>query len=262
MNFHLSAQPFTRDQKIILCSIAVIVLLAWTVMFNDARGMEHASPHMTMCSMPRVSFWSAADFFPLFVMWSVMMVAMMLPSVTATALLFSKINRTRREQNNPFVSTWIFLSGYLLVWTGFSFLVSLLQLYLQTKSLLSCEMILTHSSVAGIVLLCAGIFQFTPLKTACLSHCRSPFQFLMTDWREGKWGALLMGLRHGIFCAGCCWALMLLLFVMGVMNFLWIAVLSVFVLLEKMSPKTLRVNCVWGILFIGWGTLIICRVIH
>ena len=262
MNFHQTAQSFTRDQKIILCSIVVIVLLAWMVMFNDARGMEHTSPHMTMCSMPRVSSWSAANFFPLFVMWSVMMVAMMLPSVTATALLFSKINRTRREQNNPFVPTWIFLCGYLLVWTGFSFFVSILQLYLQTKSLLSREMILTHSSVAGIVLLCAGIFQFTPLKTACLSHCRSPFQFLMTQWQEGKMGAFLMGVRHGIFCTGCCWALMLLLFVLGVMNLLWIAVLSIFVLLEKMFPKKIRIHWGWGILLIGWGILILCRVIH
>ncbi len=257
MNLPSSSPALNRDPKIIFLSIMVIALLAWIVVCRQARGMEHMNLSSTMCSMPRVSSWNIADLFSLFVMWVVMMIAMMLPSVTPMALLFSKVHRTRRDQNNPFIPTWIFLLGYLLVWMGFSLLATFLQSYLHTKAWLSCCMVLTHRTIAGMILISVGIFQFTPLKNTCLSHCRSPFQFLMTQWQEGKWGAFFMGFRHGIFCTGCCWALMLLLFVTGVMNLFWIALLSILVLLEKISPKSLRINQLWGILFIVWGISIV-----
>ena len=170
-------------------------------------------------------------------------------------LFRSWVNRSRREKENPFVPTWIFLFGYLVVWTVFSFFVTTLQWYLHSKALLSPMMTSTSSVFGGILLFIAGLFQFTPFKNACLTYCRSPLSFLMTDWREGKWGALLMGLRHGVFCTGCCWLLMTLLFVLGVMNLFWIAAISLFVLIEKIIPRGNWISRAAGFFLMVWGIL-------
>jgi len=185
------------------------------------------------------------------------MVAMMIPSAAPMILTFALVNRKRRESERPFVPTGIFLLGYLVVWTGFSVLAAVAQWILHAKALLSPMMVSTSPMLGGALLLGAGVFQWTPLKNTCLAHCRSPLGFLMTDWREGRWGAFVMGLQHGAYCIGCCWILMALLFVAGVMNMWWIAIIAVFVLLEKVAPKDLFIGKMAGTLLALWGLWLI-----
>jgi len=143
--------------------------------------------------------------------------------------------------------------GYLLAWTIFSAMATALQWGLHAKALLSTKMVSTSPILGGSILIAAGIFQLTPLKHACLAHCRTPLTFIMAEWREGIGGALWMGLRHGIFCLGCCWVLMLLLFVTGVMNLLWVAILTAFVMVEKIAPAPRWISRAAGVVLIAWG---------
>ena len=155
--------------------------------------------------------------------------------------------------------TGVFLAGYLVVWTGFSALAAVAQWVLHAEAFLSPLMVSTSPILGGSLLIVAGVFQWTPLKSSCLAHCRSPLSFLMTDWREGKLGAFVMGLKHGAFCTGCCWFLMALLFVAGVMNIWWIAIIAVLVLLEKVAPRGLLVGKVAGLLLSAWGVWVMAR---
>ncbi len=209
--------------------------------------------------MPDTRLWRFSDLFCLFMMWAVMMVAMMVPSATPMVLMFASVNRKRRENENPFVPTWIFLSGYLLVWTGFSVLATLGQWVLHAQALLSTMMVSTNFLFGGLLLIGAGVFQLTPMKNTCLQYCQSPFDFIMTRWQEGRWGAFSMGLKHGIFCTGCCWMLMALLFVVGVMNLFWVVSISIFVLIEKTFPKGLWISRGSGWLLIAGGVFMISR---
>ncbi len=184
---------------------------------------------------------------------------MMLPSAAPMILTFSTVNRKRREQEQPFVPTGIFVLGYLAVWTIFSALAALAQWALHATALLSPTMASTSPFFGRALLIAAGVFQWTPMKHACLRHCRSPLSFLMTDWREGKSGALRMGLKHGAYCTGCCWFLMALLFVAGVMNMWWVAIIAGFVLLEKVAPKGMWIGRIAGALLIAWGAWMMLR---
>jgi predicted metal-binding membrane protein len=192
-------------------------------------------------------------------MWTEMMVAMMIPSAAPIILTFAMVQRKRREQKQPFVPVGIFLSGYLLVWTLFSAFAAIAQWVLHAKSLLSPMMVANNPMFGGALLIAAGLFQWTPLKHSCLTHCRSPLSFLMTDWREGNFGAFVMGFKHGAYCSGCCWILMLLLFVAGVMNIFWIAVIAIFVLIEKIVSRGLLLGQIAGGLLIIWGIWILAK---
>ena len=228
-------------------------------MFYLAWGMNGVDMGAEM-AMSQMTTWGPLDLVLLFLMWSVMMAAMMVPSASPLMLLFAKLNRQRREREDPVVPTAVFLLGYLLVWTGFSALATLAQWGLHSAALLSPMMVGTSSVMGGVLLLAAGIFQWTPLKNACLIHCRSPLAFLMSEWRDGKRGALRMGVKHGSYCVGCCWILMALLFVAGVMNLLWVASITAFVLIEKVVPRGELVGrlaggvlSLAGILLVGQG---------
>lgn len=187
-------------------------------------------------AMPERHAWTASDVWLTFLMWTVMMAAMMIPSASPYLLLFAAVNRKRRLARNPYVPTSFFLSGYLIAWTLFSIAATAAQWFFHEVGLLSPAMIFSEKWLAGVCLLLAGLYQWTPWKKACLRNCRSPLDFIMTSWREGHWGALKMGLHHGAYCLGCCWLLMILLFVTGVMNLLWVALISAFVLAEKILP--------------------------
>jgi predicted metal-binding membrane protein len=225
-----------RDRAIVLGGLVGLSALAWAYMGYLAWDMPQMGMSMEL-TMPRMQAWGAVDLILLFVMWTVMMVAMMVPSAAPMILLFATINRRRQAQQHPFVPTLVFLGGYILVWTGFSVLATLAQWGLHEAALLSPMMVSTSPVLGGLLLVAAGVFQWTPLKYTCLKHCRSPLGFLMTDWREGTRGALSMGLKHGSYCTGCCWFLMALLFVAGVMNLLWVATITAFVLVEKIVPR-------------------------
>jgi predicted metal-binding membrane protein len=244
-------ETILRRERLILGScLAAMVILAWIYLFHLKTAMPGMSmagtdlPDMNMPGMdmpamaqPGIQAWSAVTIALLFVMWAVMMVAMMLPSATPVIFAFLKVNDARQAANRPFVPVTIFVFGYLAVWTGFSAIATFAQWGLHKAALLSPAMAATSPVLNGVLLIAAGIFQWTPLKLACLKGCRSPLSFLMSEWREGAGGAFVMGLKHGAYCVGCCWVLMTLLFVAGVMNLLWVAVIALFVMAEKMLPK-------------------------
>lgn len=242
----------TRDRAIVMSGLAGVVVLAWAYIFYLAWGMKDMGTGMEM-AMPRMQSWGAIDFILIFIMWAVMMVAMMVPSAAPMVLMFATVNRRRRQQQGPFVPTGVFVLGYVVVWSGFSALAASAQWGLHSAALLYPMMVSTSPILGGALLLSAGIFQLTPLKHACLAHCRSPMGFLMTDWREGTRGTFIMGLRHGGYCVGCCWVLMSLLFVAGVMNLLWVAFIAAFVLAEKVAPAGPWVSRSTGLLLMAWG---------
>lgn len=190
-------------------------------------------------------------------MWWIMMVAMMLPSASPTILLFAKINRQRREAGKTYVAAGTFALGYLLIWGFFSAAATAAQWALVSSGLLSIAMASTNQTLSAAILIAAGLWQFTPLKRACLRHCRSPFHFVVSGFRPGELGALRMGVEHGVFCLGCCWFLMALLFYGGVMNLYWIAGLAMYVLIEKIAPVGEWIGRLAGAGLIVWGTVLL-----
>ena len=249
-------QALRRDRAVVLVAILIIAAIAWAYtvyVAESGTGMGDMGTGMSM-AVADMRSWSAVDFGLMFVMWAVMMVAMMAPSAAPMVLMFAAVNRKRREREAPYVPTAVFLAGYVIVWAAFSVVATLGNWGLHQASLLSSMMgASTTGYLGGALLLAAGAFQFSPLKYACLKQCRTPMGFLMTSWREGHRGAMRMGLEHGAYCLGCCWALMLLLFVLGVMNLVWIAALAAFVLAEKVAPMSEWVSRGSGVLLAGWG---------
>ena len=188
----------------VLSGVAAFAALAWAYMVYLAQSTSDMGSGMAMAQLQS---WSAADFGLMFLMWAVMMVAMMVPTAAPMIPLFATLNRRRKEQEQPYVPTGVFLSGYVIVWSGFAALATVANWGLHVNSLLSSIMGTSSSAYLGAaLLLTAGIFQWSPLKYACLSHCRSPLGFIMAEWRDGAGGALRMGLKHGGYCLGCCWA--------------------------------------------------------
>ncbi len=199
--------------------------------------------------------WTLTDAALTFVMWAVMMVAMMTPSAAPVVLLFAGTQRLRGAERIPLAAV-VFGAGYLLVWTAFSAAAAAGQWALHQAAMLSPAMSTTSAWLGGGILVAAGIYQLTPSKRACLTHCQSPLGFLMSHWRNGKAGALRMGIAHGTYCVGCCWALMCVLFVVGVMNLAWVAALAIFVLVEKLEPTGAIVARVAGGAMIAAGVLV------
>jgi predicted metal-binding membrane protein len=211
---------------------------------------------MAMAAMQPTA-WTAGTAIVMFFMWWIMMVAMMLPSAAPMILLFAAVNRKQREAGSPFVPTGIFAFGYLAVWAFFSLLAVTTQWGLERTELLSSMMVGTSVVLGAVLLIAAGVWQLTPLKHACLKHCRSPLHFLSHHWHKGRLGAFRMGVEHGAFCLGCCWFLMALLFYGGVMNLYWIVGLAVFVLIEKVVPHGHGVGNVAGVGLLAWGGLLL-----
>ncbi|HET7876610.1 MAG TPA: DUF2182 domain-containing protein [Methylomirabilota bacterium] len=251
-----------RDRAIAAAGVAALALLAWLYVIRLAgqmRSMDMAPAAGAAMPMAMPEPWGAGQFALAFLMWAVMMVAMMVPAASPMLLTFATINRRRASIGTATVPTGIFLGGYLVVWSAFSLLATLAQWALGRAALLAPDTLRAAPWVGGALLLAAGIYQFTPLKHVCLARCQSPIGFILTEWREGPHGAFVMGLRHGIFCVGCCWALMALLFVAGVMNLLWIAALAVLVLVEKLVPAERLISWTSGALLLAWGAWILVR---
>ena len=230
-----------------------MVLVAWTYLLRSKATM--ADMDMPGMVMP----WGEVGVLLLFVMWVVMMVAMMVPSAAPMVLTFLTVNHRRQATGRPLVPAGIFLFGYLAVWTAYSAVATLAQWGLHKAALLSPTMAATSPVLSGGLLLAAGVFQWTPLKRACLTGCRSPFSFLMSEWRDGKSGAFVMGLRHGSYCLGCCWILMALLFVAGVMNLFWVAVIALLVMAEKILVRGELLGHVAGVALVTAGVVLIAR---
>jgi predicted metal-binding membrane protein len=241
-----------RDRLIVVVGVAGVVVLAWIYLVAGA-GIDASMTGMPMEPMP----WSPVYAALAFVMWWVMMIAMMVPGAAPMVLLFTAIKR--KQGVSPFVEAWTFLGGYLLIWAGFSLVAALAHWGLERVGLLSMAMASTSAVLGGVILLAAGLYQFTPIKSACLRYCQSPVLFLSRHWRPGAVGALRMGLRHGSYCLGCCWFLMALLFVSGVMNLVSIAGIALYVACEKLLPLGHRLSRAAGVALIVSGTIVLVR---
>ncbi len=211
--------------------------------------------NMDSGSVMQLQPWTATDFMYMLFMWAIMMIGMMLPSATPMTLLYAGMVRKAKRQGTPIAPTVAFVSGYLLMWCIFSIGATVAQWALHQTALLSPMMVTTSHALGASLLILAGLYQFTPWKNVCLNHCRSPVHFVSKHWRTGTGGALRMGLEHGWFCLGCCWALMGLLFVGGVMNLLWIAGITFVVFLEKVLPFRELGGRIVGILIIASGAV-------
>jgi predicted metal-binding membrane protein len=241
-----------RDRLIVASALAAIAALAWAYVIWLAADMDMDGMNMSGFRMvpagigmmaPAAAPWSAVEFAFVFVMWTVMMVGMMAPSAAPMILMYARASRQARGgqgsiAGKPLAATGWFAAGYFLAWTGFSLAATLVQWVLEREALLDARMASANVLLGAVVLIAAGIYQWTPIKNACLAQCQTPFRFLMSHggFRSNVRGCLHLGFLHGTYCVACCWVLMALLFVVGVMNVLWIALLALLVLLEKLTP--------------------------
>jgi predicted metal-binding membrane protein len=221
--------------------VVLVATLAWAFTVHQAMRMDEMEAamgrDMDMSMNGMEPSWTPVAALMLLMMWSAMMAAMMVPGASPMIAAFATVNRRRRERSAPYVPTAMFLLGYLIAWTGFSILMTALQGLLQMTGLLTTMMQSASYYWSAAVFFAAGLYQFSPLKERCLIYCRSPDGFILSEWRNGKFGAVVMGLRHGLFCMGCCAGLMLLLFAVAVMDLRWVAALTALVAAEKLLPR-------------------------
>ncbi len=248
-----------RERAVLATGLAALVVLAWIYVWQGA-GMGMSALAMTTLSLfphlqPDVA-GQMEDGWPMVIaMWWVMMIAMMTPSATPLVLLYGRVIRHHAGagQRTYLLSTML-LAGYLAAWLAFSVAAASIQKALQPAGLLSEMMLWSRSAIlSASVLVAAGLYQFSPLKQACLAQCRNPARFLTEYWRPGLLGSFMLGVRHGTFCVGCCWSIMLLLFVGGVMNLIWIAILTLLVMAEKLLPAGAKIGKWSGGLLIIWA---------
>jgi predicted metal-binding membrane protein len=246
------------DRRIILLALFGVTAVAWLYLLATRQNMsDMAMDDMPGMVMPMAASWTSTALALTFAMWWVMMLGMMVPSAAPMILTFATLNRSKRAHGQSFVPTSVFVLGYLIVWGVFSLCAAAAQWALDRIALLSPVMATTSPVLGGILLILAGLYQFTPLKQTCLRNCRSPFAFVLNHWRDGRRGALRMGLEHGAYCLGCCWVLMALLFVVGVMNLLWVAALAVFVFAEKLLPGGVWIGRIGGGVMAGFGMMLL-----
>ena len=265
-----------RDRLVVVIALVAVIVLSWAYILAGA-GMGMSAFEMTQSvgvsdstqpsmqemstggtaadSLMATGTWTVGYAVVIFLMWWVMMLGMMLPSAAPLLLLFARM--MRKEKGAPYVSTGVFALGYVVMWAAFSAIATGAQWGLEASGLLSGIMVGTSAVLAAALLIAAGVWQLTPLKNACLRHCRSPIGFLSAHWRPGRTGAFRMGLVHGAFCLGCCWFLMALLFYGGVMNLYWIIGLALYILIEKLLPAGVRIGQLTGVALIAWGAVLL-----
>ena len=254
-----------REDLAVIGALLTLVLLAWiAILLGAGTGMDPAA--MSGWFMPfglpasLSAEWTLFYWLIAFFMWATMMVAMMLPSASPMVLLYARVTRQaerQRRMGNASAKIAAFASAYLGLWILFSALATALQWGLEHAGVMSAMMSSRVAPLSGALLIAAGLYQLTPLKAVCLKHCRAPAQFIAAHWRPGVGGAWRMGLAHGLYCIGCCAVLMLLLFVGGVMNLVWIAALTLFVAIEKLAPFGERAAKAIAALLVAGGVLLI-----
>jgi predicted metal-binding membrane protein len=241
------AAVLRRDRLLVASALGVIAALAWAYVLWLASDMDMGGMSMSGFRMvpagigmmaPAASPWSAVEFAFVFVMWAVMMIGMMAPSAAPMLIMYARAGRQAKNTSKPLAATGWFAAGYVLAWCGFSIAATLVQWMLEREALLDTRMASPNIWLGAVVLTAAGVYQWLPIKNACLVQCKTPIGFLMSHggFRGSVPGCVKLGFLHGIYCVGCCWVLMALLFVVGVMNVLWIALLALLVLLEKLTP--------------------------
>lgn len=248
--FLVTPRIMQKNMTVALTVLALLTAVFWAMTLWSLFHMEQP---LVRLMMPMTSAWTPSEVFAVWTMWSVMMAAMMLPSTAPMIATHSRVSAAKGGTQD----TVFFALGYLVVWTSFSLVAAGLQWGLQGMSLLSHMLVLKSDGFAGMLLILAGIIQWSPLKDMCLTMCRTPVGFFTTHWRPGRSGALTMGIRHGAFCVGCCWALMALLFVFGVMNLVAIGLLTAVVAAEKLLPHGEKIAKAGGVVLIAWGAYLL-----
>ena len=254
-----------RDRQAVLAALVILTALAWFYILWITRNMATpaaapALPGMDMAMGPEIRPWSVTDFQFSFLMWAVMMAGMMMPSAAPMILLYARVGRQAEAQQKPFAATGWFAGGYLLAWAAFSLLAAGLQDGLGHAALLTPMLASSNDFIGGGILITAGLYQWSSLKFRCLTNCRTPLQFIQQHggFQRHALPSLGLGFRHGFYCIGCCWALMLLLFVGGIMNIVWIAGLAILVLLEKAMSDGRNVSRLVGLALVIAGISLIC----
>jgi predicted metal-binding membrane protein len=245
-----------RDRVVIWLALAGVTALSWLYGYRQMGAMEG----MADIAMPAIfTPWSASDFALNMAIWWAMMPGMMLPSAAPMILTFATINRHKRQRGQSFVPTMVFTSGYLITWGLFGIFATLADWGLERAALIAPTTGRLAPVSGAVVVIAAGVYQLTPLKSICLTHCRSPFDFVLNHWRDGGAGAMRMGVEHGLYCLGCCWFLMALLFAAGIMSLLWMAAISAFVLVEKLFPAGQWIARAGGVAMLGFAIYLFCQ---
>ena len=262
-----------RDRVVVILALALLTALAWRYLLllsadMSMGGMDMGDFRMIPSGMglmvPAHTPWQAMEFGFVFVMWTVMMVSMMTPSATPMILMYARAGRHAKAQGTPLAATVWFTASYFLVWIAFALLATMVQWALECTALLDSWMTSTSNVLGGVVFLAVGSYQWTRLKDVCLAQCQKPFAFLMRQGgcRLDAPGSLMLGLRHGAYCVGCCWALMALLFVGGVMNVLWIVLLALLILFEKVTSFGRLIAHLAGLVLIAGGVWLLSMEMH
>ena len=242
-----------RDHAAILLALIGLAAVSWLYIYLQMSPMDEMA--MPVAFSP----WTAADFALNVAIWWVMMPGMMLPSAAPMILTFATVNRRKRTRGRPFVPTAVFTTGYLIAWGLFGIAATLADWGLEQTALMSPMTQRLTPALGAALIVVAGVYQLTPFKYVCLTHCRSPLAFVLHHWRDGQAGALRMGFDHGLYCLGCCWFLMALLFAAGTMSLLWMAAITAFVLAEKLFPAGQRIARVSGLAMIAFGLYLLSR---
>ncbi len=242
-----------RDHAAILLALIGLAAVSWLYIYLQMSPMDEMA--MPVAFSP----WTAADFALNVAIWWVMMPGMMLPSAAPMILTFATVNRRKLTRGQPFVPTAVFTTGYLIAWGLFGIAATLADWGLEQTALMSPMTQRLSPALGAAVIIVAGVYQLTPFKYVCLTHCRSPFDFALNHWHDGLVGALRMGFEHGLYCLGCCWFLMALLFAAGTMSLLWMAAITAFVLVEKLFPAGQRIARVSGLAMIAFGLYLLSR---
>ncbi len=264
------AAVLRRDRAVVAVCLLVIILVSWAYMLWLAADMEMGGMDMTGfrmipagrgLMMPLTAPWQPIEFAFVFLMWAAMMVGMMTPTAAPLILIYARVGRQAAAQQQPFAASAWFAGGYLLMWIVFSLIATFAQWIVERAGGLDTAMAATTSTVGGVTLIAAGLYQWSPVKDACLRQCQSPLQFIQQHggFRSDARGSLALGVRHGAYCVGCCWALMALLFVVGIMNVLWIALIMIFVLAEKIVPAGRLIARTAGSAFLIAGVWLVVR---
>ena len=243
---HPTTRMLQRERYLILGGFLILSALAWVFLIWQARMMSSQAMGLTM-GMSALLFIS---------IWIVMMVAMMFPTAAPMILMFSKIYTSKRQQELPFVPTWVFVSAYLLVWSLCGIVAYPLAVGIEQLAGQSMWLMDNAARLGGVVLLLAGLYQLSPLKDICLSKCRTPLQFILSSWHDGYGGAFRMGLEHGAFCLGCCWLLFVILFPLGIMNIAVMALVTALIFAEKALPIGRQISQLAGVGLIVYGVLV------
>lgn len=240
-----SSERLKRQRNVILASLLTLAAISWVVVLRQPSMMAGTGLTMEMT----VPLFLAA--------WVAMMVAMMFPTAAPMILMFAAVSAGKKQRSQPFVPTWVFVAAYLLVWIAFGALAYAIAVGAEALSIRAGWAMTNAARFAGVLLLSAGLYQLSPLKNLCLAKCRSPLSFLLTSWRDGHAGAFSMGLKHGMYCLGCCWLLFAILFPVGIMNIAAMVALTLLIFAEKSLSAGPLVGRLTGAALIAYGAVVI-----